>query len=126
MVVFKCSLVKDKTPIQFYRSGQKLLLQQQEMERKIQEYNDYHNKLMQNKPSLLNPEKQISIQSDKYSSPTHSDKSLPPNPNHKATSNTFSQNSGSSRLELTSREVSTTIFLWDQIKMIYFRLFLVL
>ena len=80
------------------------MLQQQELERKMREYNDYHNQQMQNKNSLLSPENQILVVSDKSSSPTN-DRNIPVNTKKMARNNSISQKSGSSRLELTSREV---------------------
>ena len=70
----------------------------------MREYNDYHNKPIQNKQSLLSPENRILIGPDKPSSPTLDINVLPSSKN-RARNNSFSQNSGGSRLELTSREV---------------------
>ena len=80
------------------------MLQQQEMERKMREYNDYHNQQIQNKHSLISPESISLIGSGKSSSPTQ-DKNIPANSKNIARNKGLSQKSGSSRLELTSREV---------------------
>ena len=92
-----------------FRSGHKLLLQQQELEKRMREYNDYHSKQIQNNQSLS--PNSVSTRSAKDGS----DKSQLIVQNEKSQSNSqntvnrqfsFAQNSGKSRLEITSREVS--------------------
>ena len=88
-----------------FRSGKKLLIQQQELEKRTREYNDYHNKLIQEKQLNLSPDNSLKNGGDKHPSALHDQ-------NHTLASTTISRNasfvqsSGKSRLEITSREVS--------------------
>ena len=88
-----------------FRSGKKLLIQQQELEKRTREYNDYHNKLIQEKQLNLSPDNSLKNGGDKYSS-TLLDQNHTSAPTTISRNASFVQSSGKSRLEITSREVS--------------------
>ena len=89
----------------FFRSGKKLLIQQQELEKRTREYNDYHNQLIQEKQLNLSPDNSLKNGGDKYSS-TLLDQNHTSAPTTVSRNASFVQSSGKSRLEITSREVS--------------------
>ena len=86
-----------------------MLLQQQELEKRMREYNDYHNKQTQNNQShspdsfVNNRAHKNQLIVQKENSPSNSHTNVTRNPS-------FAQNSGKSRLEVTSREVHAIIF----------------
>ena len=88
-----------------FRSGKKLLIQQQELEKRTREYNDYHNQLIQEKQLNLSPDNSLKNGGDKYSSGLH-DQNHTSAPTTISRNASFVQSSGKSRLEITSREVS--------------------
>ena len=88
-----------------FRSGKKLLIQQQELEKRTREYNDYHNKLIQEKQLNLSPDNSLKNGGDKYSATLH-DQNHTSAPTTISRNTSFVQSSGKSRLEITSREVS--------------------
>ena len=98
----------------YIRSGQKLLLQQQELEKRMREYNDYHSKQIQNHQNL-SLDYSINNQTHKGQLIVQKDVSLS-NSNKNVTRNpSFVQNGGKSRLEITSREVKCILCFphWD-------------
>ena len=88
-----------------FRSGKKLLIQQQELEKRTREYNDYHNKLIQEKQLNLSPDNGLKNGGDKSSLTWH-DQNHTSAPTTISRNTSFVQSSGKSRLEITSREVS--------------------
>ena len=88
-----------------FRSGKKLLIQQQELEKRTREYNDYHNKLIQEKQLNLSPDNGLKNGGDKSSLTWH-DQNHTSAPTTISRNASFVQSSGKSRLEITSREVS--------------------
>ena len=88
-----------------FRSGKKLLIQQQELEKRTREYNDYHNQLIQEKQLNLSPDNGLKNGGDKSSLTWH-DQNHTSAPTTISRNASFVQSSGKSRLEITSREVS--------------------
>ena len=88
-----------------FRSGKKLLIQQQELEKRTREYNDYHNQLIQEKQLNLSPDNSLKNGGDKSSLTWH-DQNHTSAPQTISRNASFVQSSGKSRLEITSREVS--------------------
>ena len=88
-----------------FRSGKKLLIQQQELEKRTREYNDYHTKLIQEKQLNLSADNSLKNGGDKYSATLH-DQNHTSAPTTISRNTSFVQSSGKSRLEITSREVS--------------------
>ena len=94
----------------YIRSGQKLLLQQQELEKRMREYNDYHSKQIQNHQNLS---LHYSIKNQTRNSQliVQKDDSLSNSYNNVTRNPSFVQNGGKSRLEITSREVKCILCL---------------
>ena len=88
----------------YFRSGQKLLLQQQELEKRMREYNDYHSKQIQNHQTH-SLDYSINNQTRKSQIIVQKDDSLSNSYNNVTRNPSFVQNGGKSRLEVTSREV---------------------
>ena len=88
-----------------FRSGKKLLIQQQELEKRTREYNDYHNQLIQEKQLNLSPDNSLKNGGNTHSSILH-DQHRTSAPTTMSRNTSFVQSSGKSRLEITSREVS--------------------
>ena len=88
----------------YFRSGHKLLLQQQELEKRTREYNYYHNKQVQNNLSPLSSDDRVGNGADKSPSSSQDAKS-PTNSIIVSRNSSFGHSSGKSRLEITSREV---------------------
>ena len=88
----------------YFRSGHKLLLQQQELEKRTREYNYYHNTQIQNNQTNSSSDNQLWNELDKSPSSVQDAKS-PPNSNTVSRNSSFVHSGGKSRLEITSREV---------------------
>ena len=88
-----------------FRSGKKLLIQQQELEKRTREYNDYHNQLIQEKQLNLSLDNSLKNGGNTHSSILH-DQHRTSAPTTMSRNTSFVQSSGKSRLEITSREVS--------------------
>jgi hypothetical protein len=86
------------------RSGHKVLLQQQELEKRTREYNDYQNKQIQNNQSPSSSDIRLWNGSDK-SPPSVQDVKSPSSSNTVSRNSSFGHSGGKSRLEITSREV---------------------
>ena len=88
----------------YFRSGHKLLLQQQELEKRMREYNDYHSKQIQNHQTH-SLDYSINNQTRNSQLIVQKDDSLSNCYNNVTRNPSFVQNGGKSRLEITSREV---------------------
>ena len=88
-----------------FRSGKKLLIQQQELEKRTREYNDYHSKLIHEKQLNLSPVNSLKNGENTNSLILH-DQHHTSVPTTISRNTSFVQSSGKSRLEITSREVS--------------------